>query len=64
MARRLGPISVAILGAALMAAIAVRVIAEVDWDATIFVAFGEEATPTREYAEERIGELVNHVVSA
>ena len=40
-----------------MAAIAVRVLAEVDWDPTIFVAFGEEATPTREYAEERLGDV-------
>jgi hypothetical protein len=37
--------------------ISVRVLSEVDWDPTIFVAFGEEATPTREYAEERLGEV-------
>lgn len=37
--------------------LAVRVMSEVDWDPTIFVAFGEEATPTREYAEERLGDI-------
>src|SRR5690606_19508433 len=35
----------------------IRVLAETGWDATVFVAFGEEATPTREYAEERLGEV-------
>jgi hypothetical protein len=37
--------------------IAIRVLSEVDWDATIFVAFGEEAIPTREYAEARLGDV-------
>ena len=36
---------------------AILVLSQVDWDATIFGAFGEEATPTREYAEERLGEV-------
>jgi hypothetical protein len=31
------------------------VLAAVKWDATIFVAFGREATATRQYAEERLG---------
>ena len=35
----------------------VRVLADVDWDPTIFTAFGVEATPTREYAETRLGEV-------
>lgn len=37
--------------------IAVRVLSESDWDPTVFVAFGEEAAPTREYAEERLGDV-------
>lgn len=39
------------------ALISIRVASEVDWDATIFVAFGEESQTTREYAEERLGEV-------
>lgn len=35
----------------------VRVLSEVDWDPTIFVAFGEDAAPTTEYAEARLGEI-------
>lgn len=35
----------------------VRSLAAVDWDPSLFAAFGEEATPTREYAEERLGEV-------
>ena len=34
-----------------------RVLAETAWDPTIFTAFGSEATPTREYAETRLGEV-------
>ncbi len=37
--------------------LAVRVLSDVGWDPTIFVAFGEEATSTREYAEERLGDV-------
>lgn len=29
-----------------------------DWDPTIFVGFGEDANATRQYAEERLGEIV------
>lgn len=36
---------------------AVRVLSDVDGDATIFVALGEEAGPTREYAEQRLGQV-------
>lgn len=39
------------------ALISIRVASEVDWDATIFVAFGEESLTTRDYAEERLGEV-------
>jgi hypothetical protein len=48
---------VAIVGFLFSSLIAVRVLWETGWDATIFVAFGEEATPSREYAEERLGEV-------
>lgn len=37
--------------------ISVRVLSEVGWDPTIFVAFGEDATPTTEFAESRLGEV-------
>jgi hypothetical protein len=33
------------------------VLSQADWDPTIFSAFGEEAIPTREYAEDRLGEV-------
>lgn len=36
---------------------AVRILGAVDWDATIFTAFGAKATPTRIYAEDRLGEV-------
>lgn len=48
---------VALVGFVLSSLIAIRVLSETGWDATIFVAFGEEATPTRDYAEERLGEV-------
>ncbi len=54
--RKAGPLAVALVGALIMGGIAVRVLSEVDWDPTIFVAFGEEAAPTTEYAMERLGE--------
>ncbi len=52
--RRLA-IAVGAVGLLIPSLISIRVLASVDWDATIFVAFGEEAGPTREYAEERLG---------
>jgi len=48
---------VGVVATILSSLIVVRVLSEVDWDATIFVAFGAEATPTREYAEERLGDV-------
>jgi hypothetical protein len=35
----------------------VRSLAASDWDPTVYTAFGEESLPTREYAEERLGEV-------
>jgi hypothetical protein len=46
--------AVAILFSSLMV---VRVLSETDWDPTIFVAFGEDATATTEYAEDRLGHV-------
>jgi hypothetical protein len=37
--------------------VAIRVLAEEDWDPTALIAFGEKAIPTREYAEERLGSV-------
>lgn len=34
---------------------AVNVLAGAEWDPSVFAAFGEEAAPTREYAEDRLG---------
>lgn len=50
-------IVVGLTALAISALLAVRVLSSVDWDPTIFVAFGEDAGPTREYAEERLGEV-------
>ena len=38
--------------------ISVRVLAQMDWNPTVFVAFGEESLATRQYGEERLGELI------
>jgi hypothetical protein len=46
---------VGLVGAGLALLFAVRVLTAVDGDATIFVGFGEDAAPTREYAEEKLG---------
>jgi len=48
---------VGLTGLLVAGVLAARVLSEFDWDPTIFVAFGEEATPTREYAEERLGDV-------
>lgn len=48
---------VVMVGMLLPLIIAFRAIREADGDPTIFVAFGAEATPTREYAEKRLGDL-------
>lgn len=57
MNRRRIAVFVGVVATVFSSMIAVRVLSDVDWDATIFVAFGEEATPTREYAEERLGDV-------
>lgn len=37
--------------------LAVRSLSQVDWDPTLYTAFGEDATPTRDYAEDRLGDV-------
>lgn len=48
---------VAIAGLLFSSLFALRALSTADWDPTFFVAFGEEATSTRSYAEERLGEV-------
>ncbi len=48
---------VGVVATLLSSLMAVRVLSDVSWDPTIFVAFGEDAAPTTEYAEERLGEV-------
>lgn len=49
-----------VAGVALLIAVvlALRLLAFFDWDPTVFTAFGEEATATTRYAEERLGREV------
>jgi hypothetical protein len=51
------PILVGIVSIVATSLFAVNVLASLEWDPTIFVAFGEDAIPTREYAEERLGDV-------
>lgn len=48
---------VALVGILLSMLFTVRALAGADWDPTMFVAFGEDATPTTEFAEERLGDV-------
>jgi hypothetical protein len=48
---------IALVGFSLASGVALRLLSEADWDPTIFVAFGEDATATNEYAEQRLGEF-------
>lgn len=56
-ARRRQLLIVALFGFLLSSLVAIRVLAGADWDPTIFVAFGEDAIPTTEYAQERLGDV-------
>jgi hypothetical protein len=51
-------IVVGLVGLTLSSLLAIRVLSSAEWDPTIFTAFGEDAAPTREYAEERLGEVI------
>ena len=48
---------VAAVAVLLASGIAVRVLADADWDVSVFAAFGEDDHSTRTYAEERLGEV-------
>ena len=48
---------VAAVALLLASGIAVRVVADADWDVTVLAAFGEDDHSTRTYAEERLGEV-------
>ncbi len=48
---------VGLVGLLLATGLTLKVLSEADWDATIFLALGEDATPTREYAEDRLGDV-------
>ena len=45
------------MGLLIAVGLTLKVLHEANWDATVFMAFGEDATPTREYAEERLGDV-------
>jgi len=51
------PLIVALFALAVASAFSIRILAELTWDPTIFVAFGDTAIPTMEFAEERLGEV-------
>lgn len=57
MSGRRTAVIVGFVAVAFFSLIGLRVLSDVDWDATVFVAFGEKAMPTRQYAEERLGEV-------
>jgi len=45
------------VGLILVATAAIRVLSVTDWNATLFVGFGEVSDPTTEYAEDRLAEI-------
>jgi hypothetical protein len=51
------PLTVALIALVVVSAFTIKVLDGVGWDPSIFVAFGESALPTTEYAEERLGEV-------
>jgi hypothetical protein len=46
---------VGIVALGLVAGACTWVLSRVDWDATVFIGFGEDAPATRAYAEDRLG---------
>ena len=55
--RRSAALVVGLVASALASLLALRVLSQTGWDASIFTAFGEEASATTEYAEERLGNV-------
>jgi len=54
---RTKPLTVALVALVVATGFAIKVLDGVGWDPSIFVAFGETATPTTEYAQEQLGEV-------
>ncbi len=52
------PMMVGLAALTLFSLYAVRVLADFGWDPAMFVAFGEDATPTLLYGEEKLGREV------
>lgn len=50
-------VAVGLVAVALSSLYAWRTLAAFDYDPTVFIAFGEEELPSREYAEERLGDV-------
>ena len=48
---------VGLVGLILVASASIRVLSVTDWDATVFVGFGEVTDPTTEYAEDRLADI-------
>ncbi len=56
--RRVTPLVVGLVAVVLACLYVASELSRVDWDATHFAAFGEDATEIRAYAEERLGEVI------
>jgi hypothetical protein len=52
---------VGLFAVALIGLFVFRVLSAVEWDPTVFIGFGENGTPTLEYAEERLGTVSQRV---
>lgn len=56
-ARVATPVVIGLVAVVLAFVFALPVLSEAGWDVTVFIGFGEEADATREYAEERLGDV-------
>ncbi len=56
-ARSWMPVAVGVVALVLPSLLVVRALSQLDWDPSVFGAFGKDATATTEYAEERLGEI-------
>ena len=54
---RAKPLIVALVALVIAVGFSIKILEGVTWDPSIFVAFGATATPTMEYAQERLGEV-------
>lgn len=51
------PTAVGLVALVVGSLLSIRVLSQVGWDPTVFIAFGTDATATTTYAEERLGEV-------